>query len=162
MDGLGPENVLGIVRREAYIPSIDSPRSSGNQWGEELDYLESKVKDLQEKKEFQLSSAVSKYPTQMAREPTMDANDNLIASDDNPLDELVSPLALDLTSEFSDREDPGTAKSSIAKFDLAKDKDITQRAPINRGRRHMTAARLKALKQSNAWRRRYGNKCGKD
>ena len=149
----GRENVLGIIRRDAYIPSIDSPQHSRKQLGDELDYLESKVKDLQLKKDNNASTATKTgYPIQMPRVPVFDMifDDNIIGERKSSLEELAPSQRKEV--ELLDFE-VGQAFAG----DVTKDEEVPkQPASTTSGRRHPAAARLKALKQSNAWKRRYG------
>ena len=102
------ESVLGITKRDAYIPTIDSPKYKGKELGEELDYLEGKMKVLKVKQD----SA---------------QNEDILTERPNSLD------------EDTDRKE--TSSGTTSHF---------------RSRRNPTAARLKVLRQSKAWKRRYG------
>lgn len=102
------ESVLGITKRDTYIPTIDSPKYKGKELGEELDYLEGKMKVLKVKQDCS-------------------QNEDILTERPNTLDE--------------DRDRKETSSGTTSYF---------------RSRRNPTAARLKVLRQSKAWKRRYG------
>lgn len=121
----GEESVLGILRRDSYIPTIDSPEKSRKQLGDNLDYLESKVKDLNIKNtHFQ---------------PRYVPND------------VGSSMADDSKGAFGnpDFEAPHTSQQTDNSSSIISSCSTSLR-------RHPTAARLKNLRQSAAWKRRYG------
>jgi hypothetical protein len=140
------DSVLGISRRDTYIPTIDSPRSSRKaprkQLGDELDYLESKVKNLQVQhtKDASQRTGEEALPLQRARDtqriqsPTPEKDTN---------EPACSTSSIDIPTDDEKVEKPKVASN----FSLT--------------RRHPTAARLKVLRQSSAWKRRYG-KAGKE
>lgn len=141
------ENLLGIIRRDAYIPTIDSPSLPRKQLGDELDYLESKVKNLQgqQSKDYSKGTKENTMPLQVAR-------------DEHNLDHNRS------IEDLQRRQSPGCSKESnqVDCFDSKiipteeKSEEPNSISNYSRGRRHPTAARLKVLRQSSAWKRRYG------
>lgn len=157
-------NVLGIVRRDTYIPTIDSPQKlKKKQFGDELDYLELKVKDLQEKMEYDINTVESEYPIQMSREPVIDVDANIVEGNNNTRHQGCVPQ-----SEAFIVHGPPTVKKihpNAAGSDIPdKEEQTNSKQPeltVPRRRRHPTAARLKALRQSTAWKRRY-SKTSKD
>mmetsp|Transcript_9802 Transcript_9802/g.18434 ORF Transcript_9802/g.18434 Transcript_9802/m.18434 type:complete len:879 (+) Transcript_9802:420-3056(+) len=119
------ESVLGILRRDTYIPTIDSPVNPRKEIGDNLDYLESKVKDLNIRN--------LKHPIQCV--PT-DAD----SCADRHSEEAVTCLELEAPLTPHETDSPSPVLSTCS----------------SSPRRHPTAARLKTLRQSVAWKRRYG------
>ena len=144
------ENLLGIVRRDAYIPTIDSPSLPRKQLGDELDYLESKVKNLQGQQSKDYSNGAKE-----TKKTTMPLQ---VARDEHNLDHNRS------IEDLQRIQSPGCSKESNQvdcldnKIVPTEEKSEEPNSILNygRGRRHPTAARLKVLRQSSAWKRRYG------
>ena len=137
------DNVLGIIRRDTYIPTIDSPHLPRKQLGDELDYLESKVKNLQDQqnKDSDQRTKEQTFPLQIARDEYNHSNEQRIQSL-TPKKEVNAPACPSNTTTLTD--------------DKVEESNTT--STFSRTRRHPTAARLKALRQSSAWKRRYGRK----
>jgi len=141
------ENVLGIIRRDAYIPTIDSPSLPRKQLGDELDYLESKVKDLQvqQSQDYSKGTKENTIPLQVAcDEHNVDHN--------RSIEDLQRRQSLECSKELNQVD---CVDSKIIPTD-EKSEETNSISNYSRGRRHPTAARLKVLRQSSAWKRRYG------
>jgi hypothetical protein len=123
------ERVLGILRRDSYIPTIDSPRHVRKPIGDNLDYLESKVKDLN------FRNTINRIP--------------LIPKHHG------STIVMDRKDEVENHE---TDETQLHSQNISFDHKLQSTSDhSNNGiRRHPTAARLKTLRQSTAWKRRYG------
>jgi hypothetical protein len=159
-------NVLGIVRRDTYIPTIDSPvLPNKKQFGDELDYLESKVKALGEKLEHDTNNRFdSEFPIQMSREPIPDIDSNIVEKENyiHPQNFVTKSQSSSVSEQTTVRK---TSLDISTEVPVEKKEIVTpqQEEPsIPRSRRHPTAARLKALRQSNAWKRRYARIANKD
>ena len=150
-------NVLGIMRRDTYIPTIDS----SHQIGHELAYLESKVKDLQLQRtmEHDKTNHKDEYPIQSARAVAIDVDTNVVEDFSNSNTQQFQPIPQDKPIQQNaptvgvKYEDASNDLPSALKEET---KSPQTTSPSSRARRHPTAARLKALKQSSAWKRRYG------
>ena len=174
-------NVLGALRRKGYEPTFDSQdRSKGSQSAEipsKLDFLESKVKDLREKKEkrnlirsySQNTNADSKediegrrkdplYPIQMARIKT--GSDGVVSELEQKnkydLQRQSSPVP-EVDEHFNGAgnlsSNPTKAKAEI-KSKLHSVPAIER--PSSSRTRYSKAARLRKIKNTAAWKRRYG------
>jgi hypothetical protein len=121
----GEESVLGILRRDSYIPTIDSTIKPRKKIGDNLDYLESKVKDLN----------IRNTQNQIIGVPT---------DSDSPVARHSNGHIVNTAFEGSLTSQETDSSSSVLST------CTSSRRP------HPTAARLKNLRQSAAWKRRYG------
>lgn len=172
-------NVLGALRRKGYAPTFDSPdRSKGSQCTEipsKLDFLESKVKDLQEKKEkrkvtfsdikdtktelqeknVEQQHQDPSYPTQMIRRDT--TSDGVISEleqgakherqrETSPVEETFNSVEGDISLNPKVRAESKPSLNS---------EHVIER-PTSSRTRYSKASRLRKIKNTAAWKRRYG------
>ncbi len=155
-------SVLGIVRRDTYIPTIDSPeKPPKKQIGEELDDLESRVRGLKEKLEDEMNSVEPDYPIQMSRKPMIDVDTNIVEVGNNVTPSYKGVASQSQDSSISDAPTSNHVKSSSLEREATPSAEEEAKSTkqstsvVSQTRRHPTAARLKVLRQSNAWKRRY-------
>jgi len=138
--------------------------------GYELDYLESKVKDLKIKQDSFASAGT--LPTDNIQDNTEATVRDLITGEGKivRLKSLLTPTKI--TAQLSYENDRVSPHDEIDELDLVSSSDAYSKTHIQidnenqpstvtkntaRISRNMTASRLRALKATSAWKRRYGN-----
>ena len=141
------EKVIGILRRDEYYPSFDSPQRNNNiVLPIKLDYLEHRVKDLQDKKENSRKSDSEKVTN-----PTIDHLQTM--SDSNTLP--PSPRRRQVSGYPVQMARSNIEAEAMKSGEPVKtNRGITSPSEISK--RHPTAARLQNLKKTAAWKRRFG------
>ncbi len=152
---------ISISRREGYYQSFDGPQRNNNiELPDKLDYLEYKVKDLQVKNENKVKSLSSNDLTKSCYDrevnsastnPSPTNLSKLVQESSYPIQMARSEsAALELTRCRANKccdhfIEPVTVTENVA-------------SPVRESssRPYPTAARIKNLKKSAAWKRRYG------
>mmetsp|Transcript_14242 Transcript_14242/g.17298 ORF Transcript_14242/g.17298 Transcript_14242/m.17298 type:complete len:809 (-) Transcript_14242:48-2474(-) len=177
-------SVIGIVRREPYSPSFDSPdrtktrspRSHDNrELPIKLDYLECKVKGLLQEKNDNRAKLESVEWSISTTFPQSVGNSvsSLYPDADIPIrsgiDENIPKTSYPLQMARQSFEPLNTSKSTSQNLSIHKPlvKEVTNTHQLNCNRAkvsyqneiikpHPTAARLKNLRKTAAWKRRFG------
>ena len=182
------DQIIGIRRRSDYYPSCDSPQLNDPNLPIRLDYLECKVKDLQVKHEnreksvtpVSLSYSESSSST-ISTESSSDSSPHVSQPDDTV---EKSPYPVQMARSESDpilksttqidpvpiatRSQSDTTLKATAQIELQsdcinpkvckKEEEASPSSPGETSKAHPTAARLRNLRKSAAWKRRFGNK----
>ena len=136
------ESIIGITRRDDFYPSFDSPeRDSSIELPTKLDYLEYKVKDLKVKQENKINSISSCIESHS--ESSIERN--------SPY-----PVQMALPTNINENNDVSETKTDTDKncSVIAAGTESTPNERIKT--RPTTASRLKHLRNTTAWKRRFG------
>ena len=159
--------VLGISRKSDYYPSFDSSPRNDSNLPVRLDYLEYKVKDLQVKQENR-GSTIS--PVSLSRSESGSSTDSAESSTDasphisqhvKAAEKSSYPVQMarsdsDPTSKASKQTE--TQSHSHCSKVCKKEEEVPPSSTIDTSKAHPTAARLKNLRKTAAWKRRFGSK----
>lgn len=178
------DQIIGIHRRPNYYPTCDSPQLNDPNLPIRLDYLECKVKDLQVKHENRdnTTTPVSLSPSESSNSTSSTETSNESSPRVSQPDEIVekSPYPVQMARSESDpilkattqidsinpESDPilksttqiepqsDCTNSKVCK----KEEEASPSSPGETSKAHPTAARLRNLRKTAAWKRRFGNK----
>ena len=150
------EPIIGISRRDNYYPSFDSPQRHKT-LPKQLDYLEHKVKDLRVKNESKDKALkIGFLDISNDSSTSFDASDGNISSNTKRLhqspDSFSYPFQMTSSKENSSdcRNERAFASAEASGNDYLSSNTESPSKP------HPTAARLRNLKKTAAWKRRFG------
>ncbi len=163
------EPVIGISRRDSYYPSFDSPQR--NEMPSDahdktvmpikLDYLEYKVKDLQVKQESRVKSAVMEAPCvsdnneiSCSGHGSVNLKPRISVKPPYPV-QMARTVSKEVVLPNSSNEE-NSEKAPPQSAPVKATKNVEKSLPNESSRPHPTAARIKNLKKTAAWKRRFG------